>query len=67
MDTLTGHYAKWSKSDRQRQIPYDATYIQNLKKTPNEQKQKSNRLINQRTDVVREEGDGEMDKIGKGE
>ena len=23
---------KWSKSDRQRQIPYDVTYIWNLKK-----------------------------------
>ena len=29
-----GHYAKWSKSDIERQIPHDLVYIQNLKKNP---------------------------------
>ena len=33
------YYAKWNKSDRERQIPYDSTSIQNLKK------QNRNRLI----------------------
>ena len=31
MDRLGGHYAKWNKSDRERQILYDITYTWNLK------------------------------------
>ena len=31
MDGPWGHYAKWNKSDRKRQIPYDLTYMWNLK------------------------------------
>ena len=31
-----GHYAKWNKSDRERQIPYNLTYLWSLKS--NEQK-----------------------------
>ena len=27
MDGLGGHYAKWNKSDRERQILYDITYM----------------------------------------
>ena len=30
---LGGHYAQWNKSDRERQILYDITYIWNLKNT----------------------------------
>ena len=33
MDGTGGYYAKWNKSDRERQIPYDFTHIWNLKKT----------------------------------
>ena len=32
MDGPWGHYAKWDKSDRERQILYDLTYMWNLKK-----------------------------------
>ena len=32
MDVLGEHYAKWNKSDRERQILYDIIYIWNLKK-----------------------------------
>ena len=32
MDEPTGHYAKWNKSVRERQILYDFTYMWNLKK-----------------------------------
>ena len=32
MDELWGHYAKLNKSVRERQMLYDLTYIQNLKK-----------------------------------
>ena len=28
---LGGHYAKWNKSDRERQMPYDLTYMWNWK------------------------------------
>ena len=33
MDGHGGHYAKWNKSDRERQILYDITYMWNLKTT----------------------------------
>ena len=32
-----GYYAKWNKSDRERQIPYDFTYMWNLKNKISEQ------------------------------
>ena len=31
------YYAKWNKADRERQKPYDFTYIRNLKNKTNEQ------------------------------
>ena len=31
MDGLGGHYAKWNKSDRERQILYDITYVESKK------------------------------------
>ena len=35
MDGPGGYYAKWTKSDRERQILYAITYMWNLKKTTN--------------------------------
>ena len=35
MDGLGGHYPKWNRSDRERQIPYDNTYMGNVKNTTN--------------------------------
>ena len=35
MDGLGGYYAKLNKSDRERQIPNDITYMWNLKKWDN--------------------------------
>ena len=32
-----GYYAKWNKSYREKQIPYDLTYMWNLKTKTNEQ------------------------------
>ena len=32
MDRPRDYHTKWSKSDRERQISYDITYMQNLKK-----------------------------------
>ena len=31
MDGLGGHYVKWNKSDRERQMLYDITYTWNLR------------------------------------
>ena len=36
MDEPWGHYAKWSKPDRERQISYDTAYMWNLKNDTNE-------------------------------
>ena len=35
IDKPWGHYAKWSESDRKRQILYDFIYTWNLKTKPN--------------------------------
>ena len=37
MDGSWGYYAKWNKSDRERQILYDSTYMWNLKTKMHEQ------------------------------
>ena len=36
MDETRDYHTKWSKSDRERQIPYDTIYIWNLKYGTNE-------------------------------
>ena len=36
MDGSSGYYTKWSKSDRERKISYDITYMWNLKYDTNE-------------------------------
>ena len=36
MNGTGGYYAKWNKADRERQIPYDITYMWNLKYNTNE-------------------------------
>ena len=35
VDESRGYYVKWNKSDRERQIPYDFTYMWNLKNKTN--------------------------------
>ena len=37
IDGPRGYYAKWNKSDRERQISYDFTYMWGLKNKTNEQ------------------------------
>ena len=37
MDGPRGYYAKWNKSDRERQILHDFIYMWNLKNKTNEQ------------------------------
>ena len=36
MDATRDHHTKWSKSERERQIPYDITYMWDLKYDTNE-------------------------------
>ena len=36
MDTTRDYHTKWHKSERERQIPYDITYMWNLKYDTNE-------------------------------
>ena len=36
MDATRDYHTKWSKSERERQIPYDITYMWNLKYDTNE-------------------------------
>ena len=55
----TGYYAKWNKSDRERQILYDFTYMSNLKNKRNEQaKQRRNRFIDTENNPVFVRGEG---------
>ena len=37
MDGPRGYYAKWNNSDRERHMPYDFTFMWNLKNKANEQ------------------------------
>ena len=37
VDRPTGSYAKWNKSDKEREIPYDFAYMWNLKNTTSKQ------------------------------
>ena len=42
IDGLEGYHAKWNKSDKERQILYDATYIWNVKKNKTSKYNKEN-------------------------
>ena len=47
MDESGGHYAKWNKPDRERQILYDFTHIWNIKTNKQTNTQKQNIWTNQ--------------------
>ena len=55
MDASRGYHPKWSKSERERQIPYDNTYIQNRNQLTNME----NRLV-----VSRSLGEGWIVNLG---
>ena len=44
MDGTRGYYAKQNKSVRERQIPYDFTYIWNLRNKIDEHKRKEGKI-----------------------
>ena len=54
MHGLGQYYAKWNKSERERQIQYDLTYMWNLKNKRNKQ----NRLIDKNKLVFARTGGG---------
>ena len=58
MDGPRGYHAKWNKSDRERQILYDFTYMWNFKNKTNEQTlQNLNRVMHaENKQVVAREG-----------
>ena len=56
MDGAWGYYAQWNKSDRERQIPHDFTYMWNLKNKT--RKQTKPRLIDTENKLVVARGKG---------
>ena len=67
MDGARGYYAKGNKSVRERQIPYDFTYMWNLKNIRNEQtKLKQTHRHREQTDGCQRAG-GFGDWVKKGE
>ena len=64
MDGTCRHHAKGNKSDRERQIPYDFTYIGNLKKKKKPKEQTHTKRQKQ-THRYREQM-GDCQREGKG-
>ena len=64
MDGPWGNYAKWNKSHKERQIPYDFTYMLNLKKTKQTKQNKDHRSENKMM-VAKGRGVGEWTKWEK--
>ena len=60
MDTSRDSHAKWNKSERERQIPYDITYIWNLIYGTNEPIYRK-KLIDMEYRFVVAKGEGERD------
>ena len=58
MDTTRDSHTKWSKSERERQIPYDITYMWNLKYDTNEPIYKTERLTDVENSLVVAKGEG---------
>lgn len=50
MDRAREHYAKWNKSVREREIPYDFTHLYSLRNKTNEQREIKETEVNQETD-----------------
>ena len=61
MDGPWGHYAKWNKSDKERQILYELTYIWNLKK-----KNHQTHRYREQTDGCQRWGGGRGGEMGEG-
>ena len=68
MDRLGGYYAKGNKSDRERHILYDITYMWNLKNklVSITKRKQTHRYREQTSDYQRGEGRGEGRYTGRG-
>ena len=62
MNLPTDYHIKWSKSERERQIPYDVTYMWNLNYGTNELIYKTERLTDRKQTYGYQRGKG----VGKG-
>ena len=60
MDGFRDYHTKWSESDRERQIPYEITYMWNLNYDTNELIYETETDIESRLVTAKEEG------VGKG-
>ena len=63
-DEYWGHYAKWNKSDRERQMLYNLSYMWYLKQKPNKLKNKLR--VTENRSVVARGGKWRVDKMGEG-
>ena len=68
MDGLRGYYAKWNKSNREKQIPYDL-YVESEKQNKLMNITEQTRLIDAKNKQVVARGKriGQMIEIGEGE
>lgn len=66
VDAPRRYYAERNKSDRERQTPYDSTYVRNIKRKTNEQTKLKRTHGHREPMGDREEGVGEMSKLGEG-
>ena len=62
-----GYDAKWNKWGRERQIPYDLTFIWNLKNKTNKTKHRQIHRYREQAGSYQKEGEWGRDKMGKGE
>ena len=58
MDGFRDYHTKWSESDRERQIPYEITYMWNLNYDTNELIYETETDIESRLVTAKEEGVG---------
>ena len=58
MDGPRGHYAKWNKSDIERQIPYDFSYVEDLKNETNKKQKEIHKYREQTGGYQRKEDSG---------
>ena len=65
-DGHRGYYAKWNKSDTERQIPYDLTFEPKKQKWTNITKQKQTYRYREKTGDCQGEWGGGMSTTGEG-
>ena len=64
MDATRDYHTKWSKSERERQIPYDITYMWNLKYATNEPIYKTKTDSDTENTLVVAKGEGRTEGLG---